>query len=256
MPFACKTEKSLLHNVMLKLLLTCEHGGNSIPPAYAALFQGQDALLATHRGYDIGALDLFNHLKDLTPDNFYALESRLLVELNRSEDQQDLFSEITRKLSEEEKKILLQKHYYPFRNQVEQVVQAHTAAGHQVMHIAVHSFTPELNGEIRQADIGLLYDPKREPEHLFCTDWKEALEQEAPELQVRYNYPYLGIADGFPTYLRHKYDASQYGGIELEVNQKYAQEAHKQWHRLKVVLRKTLRSTFEKHYQASLHNPQ
>ncbi|WP_114783072.1 N-formylglutamate amidohydrolase [Botryobacter ruber] len=234
---------------MLKLLLTCEHGGNSIPPAYRALFEGHDALLATHRGYDIGALDLFNHLKDLTPDSFFAVESRLLVELNRSVGQEDLFSGITGKLTEEEKNVLLQKHYYPFRNQVEQVVQGHMAAGNQVLHVAVHSFTPELNGEIRQADIGLLYDPERGPEHLFCSDWKKALELEAPEFQVRYNYPYLGTADGFPTYLRHKFDASQYGGIELEVNQKYAQEAHRQWHRLKVVLRKTLRSTFEKHSQ-------
>ena len=37
-------------------LVTCEHGGNDIPPRYAPLFRGRRALLASHRGYDPGAL--------------------------------------------------------------------------------------------------------------------------------------------------------------------------------------------------------
>jgi len=39
-----------------RLVLTCEHGGNRVPAAYRALFEGAEALLATHAGYDIGAL--------------------------------------------------------------------------------------------------------------------------------------------------------------------------------------------------------
>ena len=38
------------------LLLTCEHGGNRIPPRYRTLFQGHRRLLESHRGYDRGAL--------------------------------------------------------------------------------------------------------------------------------------------------------------------------------------------------------
>ena len=31
--------------------------------------------------------------------------------------------------------------------------------GRRVIHISSHSFTPELNGKVRRADVGLLYDP-------------------------------------------------------------------------------------------------
>ena len=44
------------------LLLTCEHAGNRIPRAYAPLFRGADALLATHRGWDPGAYVLARFL--------------------------------------------------------------------------------------------------------------------------------------------------------------------------------------------------
>ena len=46
---------------------------------------------------------------------------------------------------------------------------------------------------------------------------------EDPELSVRFNYPYLGKADGFPTYLR-KLFPDNYSGIELEVNQKLSSD--------------------------------
>lgn len=44
------------------LLITCEHGGNRVPAAYAPLFLGQDALLDSHRGLDIGSLVLARQL--------------------------------------------------------------------------------------------------------------------------------------------------------------------------------------------------
>ena len=38
------------------LVITCEHGGNRIPVPYRDLFRGQQRQLASHRGYDPGAL--------------------------------------------------------------------------------------------------------------------------------------------------------------------------------------------------------
>ena len=42
----------------------------------------------------------------------------------------------------------------------------------------------------------------------------------APELRVRYNYPYRGDSDGLTTWLRKKHPAARYLGIEIEINQR------------------------------------
>lgn len=225
---------------MLKLLLTCEHGGNEVPIAYQSLFQGHQEVLKSHAGYDIGALELFKELEPLADISFYSETSRLLVELNRSLHHKKLFSDFTRDLSDGDKNFILKNYYYPYRDKVEQLVHDFVMAGRRVLHISVHSFTPVLNGEERQADIGLLYDPKRKGEQNFCREWGKALIKQAPNLLVRNNYPYLGIADGFPTYLRKRFKDEEYLGIELEVNQKFPQGDEKQWHSLIKAIKESL----------------
>lgn len=225
---------------MLRLLLTCEHGGNIIPPAYETLFRGQEEVLKTHRGYDLGALELFKTIKPIADISFYSETSRLLVELNRSLGHAKLFSEFSSILPEQERKRVLKLHYKPYRDQVEQMVQDFVSAGRRVLHLAVHTFTPELDGEERKADIGLLYDPKRQHEQAFCRHWKAALVKGKKDLVVRFNYPYLGIADGFPTYLRRRFTADEYVGIELEVNQKYPIEGGQEWLQLQQLIASTL----------------
>jgi predicted N-formylglutamate amidohydrolase len=230
---------------MLRLLLTCEHGGNYIPATYATLFEKHQELLASHQGYDIGAKELFLELKDLAQTSFCADTSRLLVEMNRSLHHKKLFSDITKELPESEKQKILQEHYFPYREKVEDMVQDFIMAGRRVLHIAVHTFTPVLNGQERQGDIGLLYDPKRCGEQTFCRAWKKKLQQLDPDLLVRYNYPYLGISDGFPTYLRRKFTDQQYIGIELEVNQKFAEGEKQQWQRVQHLLKESLEQVLQ-----------
>jgi predicted N-formylglutamate amidohydrolase len=235
---------------MLKLLLTCEHGGNQVPAAYASYFSGQETLLATHRGYDIGALDLFKYLQPLAVESFYSETSRLLVELNRSLHHPNLFSAITKKISGSEKQAIIQSYYLPYRNRVEQQIATCLAAGNQLVHLAVHTFTPVLDDEVRKAAIGLLYDPKRKYERMFCREWKQKLSQQEPSLRVRFNYPYLGTADGFPTYLRRKFTEEQYIGIELEVNQKYPLAGGEKWQELKEQIRQSLQQVL----RSAAHN--
>lgn len=230
---------------MLRLLLTCEHGGNNVPTAYNLLFKEHQQLLASHEGYDIGAKELFLELEDLAQKSFCADTTRLLVELNRSLHHKQLFSSITRKLPEQEKQQILREHYKPYRERVESLVHDFIMAGRQVLHIAVHTFTPVLHDEERVGDIGLLYDPGRSTEQAFCREWKQQLQQLDPNLLVRYNYPYLGISDGFPTYLRRKFNERQYMGIELEVNQKYPVGEQQQWQHLKRLVKQSLQQTLQ-----------
>jgi predicted N-formylglutamate amidohydrolase len=75
------------------------------------------------------------------------------------------------------------------------------------------------NGKVRRADIGLLYDPAHPVEKNICAFLATLLQQKVKSLQVRKNYPYLGKTDGFASFLRRKYPAKLYAGIEIELNQ-------------------------------------
>lgn len=206
----------------MKLILTCEHGGNDIPEPYKKHFQNK-AVLKTHRGYDLGALDLFQHLRPLSDASFLSTTSRLLVELNRSLHHKKLFSEFTNSLSKIEKTDIINSYYSPYRTAVQNAIKSYIKNGDAVLHLSIHSFTPHLNGETRNCDIGLLYDSTNQPEQHFCKQFKAKLLKQNPNLNVRFNYPYLGKADGFTTYLRTQFPAN-YLGIEIEVNQKFVSD--------------------------------
>ncbi len=87
-----------------------------------------------------------------------------------------------------------------------------------VLHLAIHSFTPHLNRQERRADIALLYDPRRKPEAGLCRRWARALAR-STTLRIRRNYPYRGTSDGLTTYFRRHFSATEYLGIEVEINQ-------------------------------------
>lgn len=201
------------------ILLSCEHGGNGIPADFRALFRGWREQLNSHRGYDIGALACARALSAAwrTP-LIHAEVSRLLVDLNRSPHHPALFSALTRALPAPERMLILQRHYFPHRQRIERWIAARIRSGRTVVHVAVHSFTPVLDGRKRDADIGLLYDPAREWEQLICRRWQTALQRESG-LRVRRNYPYRGTSDGLTRHLRECFSARDYAGIELEINQ-------------------------------------
>ena len=202
------------------LLLTCEHAGNKIPREYTSLFRGADEVLASHRGWDPGALDVARALAKKFGVPLPAVSwSRLLVESNRSPTNRRIWSKYTASLPRAERERILDSYWWPHRRAVETAVRDGVAEGRRVVHIAVHSFTPVLDGETRDADIGLLYDPARPGERALCRCWQEVLEEMDPTLRVRRNYPYQGNADGLSTWLRRAFADAEYAGIELELNQ-------------------------------------
>lgn len=217
----------------LFLLVTCEHGGNRVPSRWRSLFAGQEALLASHRGLDVGSLAMARRLAAAFGAPLVASSTtRLLVDLNRSIGHPRLFSAITRPLPRAERDRILALHYEPYRRGVESAVARQVAAGRRVVHVSSHSFTPELDGEIRNADVGLLYDPSRRTERRLCDAWRAALTAVDPELRVRRNYPYPGAADGLTTHLRRRFPGDRYLGIELEVNQRHPLAGGPPWRRL------------------------
>lgn len=223
-------------------LITCEHGGNRIPPRYRSLFAGFEALLQTHRGHDPGALAMARELAGaLAAPLFVSTTSRLLIDLNRSIGHPRLYSEATRGAPLALRREILEQHYLPYRNRVETHIGEVIARGKRVVHLSAHSFTPELDGTIRNADIGLLYDPARSGERELCRRWQTELRARAPALKVRRNYPYSGTSDGFTAYLRRRFPADAYIGIELEINQQHVFRGGRQWPALRCHVIEALR---------------
>ncbi len=204
----------------LRLVLTCEHGGNRIPAEYKALFRGAARVLASHRGWDPGALALARALARRLRTPLHAITwSRLLVEANRAPTNPRIWSRYTRALPAAPKALILERYWRPHRDAVLAAVQRGAARGQRVLHVAVHSFTPALDGRVRNADIGLLYDFARRAEVALMRRWATIIASLDPALRVRRNYPYRGHTDGLPTWLRRRLPAAHYVGVELELNQ-------------------------------------
>ena len=197
----------------------------------------------SHRGYDAGALVIARSLsRALNAPLVTSTVSRLLVDLNRSIGHPQLFSAATRGVPAELRARIVEQHYWPYRTQVQRLVSQSVSRGCRVIHISSHSFTAKLNGKVRRADVGLLYDPGRHEETRLCARWKASVAVSAPELLVRRNYPYAGKGDGLTSYLRLRFPRSAYVGIELEVNQAIVLAADRRWTALRGELADSLRA--------------
>ena len=244
---ACCAESCIMVKNGCALLLSCEHGGNLVPEPWHSLFNGHEELLTSHLGYDIGIAGFARWLANQLHAPLHLAEvTRLLVEVNRSPGHPRLFSEFSRSLDRQTRERLLQLYYYPYRQAVVRHIEQLMADHGRVCHLSLHTFTPVLNGEVRNADIGLLYDPQRPAEKSFCLLWQDNLTRLAEGWKVRRNYPYRGTMDGFVTLLRRRFPAERYLGFELELNQRWPLQGGKSWQQMQCLVRDSLQQTLER----------
>jgi predicted N-formylglutamate amidohydrolase len=222
-------------------VVTCEHGGNWIPVAHAGLFRSWQRVLATHRGYDLGAIAMARDLAGaLQAPLVVSTVSRLVIDLNRSLSNPHVWSTATAALPDAARQRIIDRHYLPYRRRVEALVDGAIRAGRRVIHLSSHSFTPKLHGKVRTADVGLLYDPARRGEVALAARWKSAFAERNPGLRVRRNYPYAGKNDGFTAALRRRYPPTRYIGMEIELNQAITAGAPLAYRRLRADVLATL----------------
>ncbi|MCA9598534.1 MAG: N-formylglutamate amidohydrolase [Myxococcales bacterium] len=194
----------------MRVVLTVEHATNHVPVELRPLFARARRVLDSHRGWDPGALQLARALRRrLDAPLFAGTVSRLVIDLNRSLHHPALVSRWTRDVPRAD---LVAHYWQPFRSATREAIDA---AG-SVVHLSCHSFTPRLGSEVRNADIGLLYDPARPREVALVRRIHALL---GDELRVRRNYPYRGTADGHTQSLRRSLPKSRYIGIEVELSQ-------------------------------------
>jgi predicted N-formylglutamate amidohydrolase len=140
--------------------------------------------------------------------------TRLLVDLNRPAGHRHCFSEFTRDLSVEDRIQLLETHHHPYWARfLERVSEPG-----RCLHLACHSFTPVLDGQVRRTDIGLLFDPSQDPESRWCRRLLAELRSALPNLRIHANQPYRGVSSGLGQYHRARFSPDKLLTTELEIN--------------------------------------
>ncbi len=148
------------------VLLVCDHASARLPRSLGDL--GLDpAARQSHLAQDIGAADLARRLaKTLNATAVLAGYSRLVVDLNRDLQDPEAFLEFgdgiaipgNRGLSPAARAARVDAIYRPYHAAVgEQVRRLEAAVGVPAI-VAVHSFTPVLNGVSRPWEIGIMWD--------------------------------------------------------------------------------------------------
>ncbi len=230
-----------------QLIITCEHAGNEVPEEFQHLFEGNPEILETHRGIDIGALELTNTISAmLEKEPYLNTVTRLLVDLNRSTQSPTLFSEFTREQPLHVREKIFKNYYQPHRKKIEEKINQVIANGEQAIHVGIHTFTPIWKNEEREVDVGFLFDPRSKVEQHFCYLWRHELSKRSSELRLKKNEPYRGTMDGFTTYLRRQFSGNNYLGSEIEVNQRFTEPSlEEEWQQLQKEIGESLQETVQ-----------
>jgi predicted N-formylglutamate amidohydrolase len=199
------------------LLFSCEHASAAVPEELGFVEQALGPeIWRTHHAYDLGALEAARSLARRCDAPLVASSvSRLVADTNRSPHHPRVFSEPVRALPAARREAILARYHRPHRD----MAAAHVRSLIPVIHVAVHSFVPALDGVERPIDIALLYDPARARERALAAEWKTRLGRRLPGLRLRRNAPYRGVSDGLPTAFRRVFAPTDYVGFELELNQ-------------------------------------
>ncbi len=209
------------------LVLSCEHASARVPTGID--LQLPPEVFTSHRAWDEGALPLAQRLAAKTGAPLFAGGvTRLVVDLNRKPE--TAIPELSfgmpvpanQGLSEEARRMRLERFHRPHREAVEARCRAHPPC----VHLSIHSFVPELHGQRRELEVGVLFDPHRRWETEIADRFLEGLL--ARNWDVRANEPYTGWADGLTTWLRPQFAPRSYAGLEIEMAQALDTERREQ----------------------------
>lgn len=190
------------------IILLCDHATNHVPAAYDSLGL-ESHHFEDHIAYDIGAEAVTRKICDMMgAPAVLGPVSRLLIDCNRGEDHATLVPPesdgipipANRDLSLAAIKSRMDTYYHPFHEACDSLVFDHVEAGMVPLVVAIHSFTPTMNGEDRAWHVGFLWneDPRLAQAMI-------GLMERETDLVVGDNMPYSG-RDLYYTMQRHGAD--------------------------------------------------
>jgi predicted N-formylglutamate amidohydrolase len=147
------------------LVLVCDHASHHLPARYGSLGLKADDLLK-HFAWDPGALALSRHLSVLLDAPLvYGCVSRLALDVNRHPSDFDLIVETAdgalvsgnSGLSTGERERRVAEIYTPYHAAVEDLLTKRAQRGQRSALIAIHTYTPNLQGVVRPWHCGVIF---------------------------------------------------------------------------------------------------
>lgn len=179
------------------LLFLCDHAGNRVPKSLGHL--GVDlSVFGKHVAYDIGGEKLTRLLaQHFDASALLAHYSRLVIDLNRHPGDGSSIPEVSdtiqipdnHALTPEAIKAREEALFWPYHNQIEQLLQKILARGQTPVLCAIHSFTPVFRAYQRPWHIGILWDRDQR--------------LSTPLLEILRTEPHLCIGDNEPYHARN-----------------------------------------------------
>ncbi len=178
------------------VLLVCDHANRRLPASLGDMGLDPPARRC-HLAIDIGAGKLTRHLAaSLSVTAVLCEYSRLVVDCNRQLLDPGAFLEYgdgvvipgNRNLRPEQKALRADAIYWPYHNAVGAEIKRLQALGTPPAVLAIHSFTPVLNGVSRPWHMGILWDADKRLSDVFLKELSET------GFLVGDNEPYSGKA--------------------------------------------------------------
>jgi len=204
----------------LPILLLCDHASRRIPASLGDMGLDPPARRC-HLAVDIGAGTLTRRLAaDLSATAVLCEYSRLVVDCNRQLLDPGAYLEYgdgivipgNRNLRPEQKTLRADSVYWPYHEAIAEELIRLQSYGTPPAVLAIHSFTPVLNGVSRRWQMGILWDTDKRLSDLFIKELGEA------GFLVGDNEPYSGKAPQDFT-IDHHAEANALPHVGIEIRQ-------------------------------------
>ena len=177
-----------------RFVVICDHAGRNFPAKLGQLgIRDEDR--QKHITYDIGTEEIGVYLGEkLNAVTFIAHYSRLVADVNRDPFRFDFVPEVSdhipvpgnKDMSAKELRARINEIYKPYQYALGDCLEGFLKRGEIPFLLSIHSFTPEMNGERRPWEIGILWTD----EDRAAPPMLDALQKNNPDLTIGDNAPY------------------------------------------------------------------
>jgi predicted N-formylglutamate amidohydrolase len=172
----------------------CDHASCRVPKALKNLGMKKSDL-RRHIGWDIGVTGAGRHIaRKLDMPLLLASYSRLVADLNRAPGHRECMAEVSDHipvpanmgLSAREKKRRLDEIFWPYQMEIGRQTKKMLGRDIVPLLVAVHSFTPQMDGKKRPWDIGILFNHEKKIAKTFAREFRKRY----PKYRIGENAPY------------------------------------------------------------------